>query len=202
MEKLDNTKIEFWNKFKRWHLDDIDICLANNANYAATKTMLSLIDSLGGFYGGLIEYNNIYYVPAGGGSRSKKIYDINNKSFEKSGSKKQFLNFTKNYLHEFFETKLPFGKNIRLSDVLYEHFRCGIIHEGQPKFGTGITKENTPIVIYTNYKNIPVVLNILALRDMLRRAVFEYERDLSDNKQPERMIRWQIRYDFLTQLKF
>jgi len=199
---MNNEQRDFWDTLKRWHLDDIDKCLAVEANYAATKTMLSFIDVLGAFYGGLIKYKGKYYVPAGGGGRSKKPVIINGKSYEVSGTKNQFLNFTKNYLHEFFEARVPIGKKMRLSDVLYDHFRCGMIHEGHSKLGTGIARVNTPIVIYSNYDNVPVVLNILALRDMLRRATFEYERDLFGVKQLERMRRWQERYDFLAKLKF
>lgn len=199
---MNDVQKDFWDKLKRWHLDDIDICLANNANYAATKTMLSFIDVLGAFYGGLIEHKGKYYVLAGGGSRTKKRIKINKKLYEESGTKKQFLNFTKNYLNEFFQYKLKVkSKKVNLAGILYDHFRCGMIHEGHPKSGTGILRENSPIIIYYNYGGLKVALNILALRDMLRRAVFKFEQDLSDSKQPERMARWEERFNYLYKLK-
>ena len=199
---MNKQEIDFWEKLKRWHLDDIDKCLAVNANYAAAKTMLSLIDALGALYGGLIEYKGKYYVLAGGCSRSKITKKIYRKQYEESGTKKQFLNFTKNYLNEFFQYKIKVkSKEILLADILYDHFRCGLIHEGHPKFGTGICRENNLNFFYFNYGGVRVALNILALRDMLRRATFAYERDLFDKRQPEKMKRWKERFRFLSKLK-
>ncbi|MBU0999196.1 hypothetical protein KKG24_02715 [Patescibacteria group bacterium] len=194
--------MDFWEKLKRWHLDDIDKCLVVNANYAATKTMLSLVDALGALYGGLIEHKGKYYVLVGDGSRSKATIKLYRKQYEESGTKKQFLNFTKNYLNEFFQYKTKVkSREILLADILYDHFRCGLIHEGHPKFGTGICRENNFNFFILNSGGVKIALNILALRDMLRRAVFTYEKDLFDKTQPERMKRWKERFKYLSKLR-
>lgn len=198
---------EFWDKLKRWHLDDIDICLANNANYAATKMMLSFIDILGGFHGGLIHIEKDDLgkkidgdlVRAGGGGRSNKITKVNNISYEKSGSRKEFLNFVKNYINEFNRIRYKTGKkNWSATEILYDCFRCGLMHEGYSKFGTGIIKSNDREIIKLDIPNIPIVLNIVYLRDLVRRATFEFENDVFKKKLKYKIIRWKDRYDYLT----
>lgn len=200
---MNDEQKDIWERFKRWHLDDIDKCLAIQANYAATKTMLSFIDALGAFYGGLIEHRGKSYVlPGGNRKHIGKTKQMNSKIYEQTSTKKQFLNFVKNYMTEFFKYKVVSGnKQIRLSDILYDHFRCGMIHEGHPKYGTGIIRENSRVIAYENYGGVRVALNILTLRDMLRNAVFSYEKDLADQDQKERMIRWLERYNYLGQQK-
>jgi hypothetical protein len=218
---MDQQEKEFWDKLKRWHLDDIDICLANGANYAATKTMLSLIDALGGFYGGLVEkeVNEIYecknckkqkffkkkkyLVRAGGGGRSKNIktYNVDGVIYEESGSKKEFLNFVNNYINEFYKIKIKSKtKKWRAAEILYDHFRCGLIHEGHSKFGTGITNYND-MEIFKYDLGVPIALNIVCLRDLVRRAIFEFEKDVFHKKIKERVIRWEDRFNYLSELK-
>lgn len=201
MIDMNAQELDFWEKLKRWHLDDIDICIGNGANYAATKMMLTLIDILGALYGGLVQKGDNYYVLAGGGRGNAKTVVIDKVTYEKSGTKAQFKNFVKNYMHEFYEIFISTNnKRIRAVEVLYNHFRCGLVHEGHSKYGTGIIRENNDQLI--SQRGLYITLNILALRDLVRKAMFNFEKDLNDNKQPERMIRWRIRYKYLMESKF
>ena len=196
---MNNEQIEFWNKLKRRHLDDIDKCLAINANYAATKTMLSFIDVLGSFYCGLIESNKNYYIPVSAESNIKKPAIINGKKYKRSGSGQCFVKFTKKYLGGIFKYKIKVGgKFVSASEILYNHFRCGMIHEGHSKYGTGIFRENLGALFIPDINGLEIALNILALRDTLRNATFNYENDLLLPKDPFIYERWFERYNYLT----
>lgn len=197
---------EFWERLKDWHLNDIDICLANGANYAAARTMLSYVDILGGFYGGLIKREGDYCVRVQEPGTSKNSVKINNDEYEKSGTKKQFFRFVRKYMNAFYRIKVKvrtehIEKELRLADILYDHFRCGLVHEGHPKLGTEIVRENSDVILRVRSDfnvNKPLAsLNILALRDKLRSATFQFERDLNDASHPERLARWRERYEFL-----
>ncbi|MBI5071885.1 hypothetical protein HZB93_03285 [Candidatus Falkowbacteria bacterium] len=192
---MNEEEKEFWEKLKRWHLDDVDICIGNNANYAASKMMLTLIDILGAFHGGMIRYKSKYYVLPGGKRKQKsKTIKIEGKNYEQTTNKEQFLSFLKNYIHEFYEIKVKHGsKEKRAAEILYDHFRCGLVHEGHSKLGTGLARINNAEPIIN--KDGLLVLNILALRDLVRRATFKFEKDLNKEKM---LKRWRERYNFLT----
>jgi hypothetical protein len=188
MEITDNEK-QNWDSLKRWHLDDIDI--------------------LGGFYSGLIfkekddsdKKINKYLVRSGGNRRnkSKKIYRVNNKEYEESGSKEVFLNFVKNYINEFYKIKIKTNKKSwSAAEILYDHFRCGFMHEGHAKLGTGIVKSNDKEIIKFNIENVPIVLNILYLRDLVRKAVFEFEDDVFVKQEKANVRRFKDRFEYLT----
>lgn len=193
---MTDEEINFWIRLRDWNLNDIDKCLSSNINYGAAKLMLSYIDILGGFYGGLIQEERKYYVRPGGDGRSKnlKIIEINGVKYTESGSKEQFLSFVKNYINEFY--KIKFEKK-SAAEYLYDHFRCGLIHEGHPKIGTGITKLNNKELLLFDHPIVPIVLNIQYLRDCLRAATFEYEDDVFVKNIKERVIRWRDRFQYL-----
>lgn len=200
MKFMNDEQREIWEKLKRWHFDDIEKCLNADANFAAAKMELTFIDILGAFYGGLIEDKGQYYVLKGRGRYSKNIKTcvINGRIYEETGTKRQFLNFTKNYLNEFYIFKIKSNsKKIIAADILYEHFRCGLIHEGFPKYGTGIYKSNDG-ELFSFDQGVKVALNIITLRDRLMIAVEEFENDLIKK---ERIMRWQQRFDYLNKLK-
>jgi len=206
-------QIKFWNKIKRWNLQNIEICLANNANSSALLTMLAFIDFLGGFYGGLIrkkvvhenEKKSIEWLVRAGGQRkkTKEYYKIDEINYEKSGPRDQFLNFVKNYMNVFHKTRFKKnGKSRIAADILYDHFRCGFVHEGFSKTGTGIIREHNNVVWIINDPSCPIILNIYALRDLLRKSVFEYEKDVFEKKLKERTVRWKDRYKYIMEFKF
>lgn len=186
---MNSIEKNFWDTLKHWVLDDIDVCLDHNANVGATKLIFSAIEVFGSFYVGRGYKNNENLVRAKAGS---------GKQVEKAGSKKAFKAFVKSYLPEF--NKVIFninGKRIKAADLLYTHFRCGLIHEGVMKVGTGIVKENWRDLFVPAPKGFLTFLNIHAMRDYLRTAVNSFDKDLSDLNQPERLRRWGDRYKFL-----
>lgn len=214
----------FWEKFKRWHLGSIDRCIANDVNFGAATLILTTIDALGGFYKGLIEKEiiEIYkcrkcgdkkrlkrkkWLVRMGGNRTNpanKIYTINGINYEESNSKGAFVNFIKNYMRDFFEMVQKGTKKKRAVEILYSHFRNGLVHEGGPKIGTGVYRNYTPELFKPNPgQKIFMAINLLSFRDRFVKALYDYEKDLFDiENQPERLNRWRDRFNYLKTIKF
>jgi len=213
----------FWEQFKRYHLEDIDRCIANNANFGALTLILITIDALGGFYKGLIEkeIEEVYeckncrirrrnkkkkWVVRVGGNRvdlAKKTYIINGIKYEESNSRDVFVNFIKNYMRDFFKEVQKGTRKKRAVEILYSHFRNGLIHEGVPKIGTTVYRRYTP-ELFESYphQEIFMRINLLSFRDRFLKALYDYERDLFDINQPERLKRWRDRFNYLKTIKF
>lgn len=212
---------EFWEKFKRWHLESIDRCIANDVNFGAITLILITTNALGGFYKGLIEkevtevyeckkYNNKRKVKKKkwlvrvGGSRAnpaKKIYFINGIKYEESSNRDVFVNFIKNYMRDFFREVQKGTKKKRAVEILYSHFRNGLVHEGGPKIGTGVYRSYSP-ELFKSYpqQKIFMAINLLSFRDRFVKALYDYERDLFGLK--ERLTRWRDRFNYLKTIKF
>ena len=213
----------FWEKFKRWHLESIDRCIANDVNFGAATLILITIDALGGFYKGLIEkeVEEIYkckkcgsqkkirkkkWLVRVGGNRvnpAKKIYSIDGIKYEESNSRDVFVNFIKNYMRDFFKEVQEGTKKKRAVEILYSHFRNGLVHESGPKIGTGVYRSYSP-ELFKSYpkQKIFMAINLLSFRDRFVKAFYDYEKDLFNEKQPERLKRWRDRFDYLKTTKF
>jgi len=207
MTKQEKT---FWEKFKRWHIESIDRCIANNVNFGAATLILTTIDALGGFYKGLIEKKvnrKKKLLVRMGGSRAnppKKIYTIKGVKYEESSSRDVFVNFIKNYMRDFFEEVQKGTRKKRAVEILYSHFRNGLVHEGGPKIGTGVYRNYSP-ELFKSYpkQKIFMAINLLSFRDRFVKALYDYEKDLFDIKnQPERLKRWRDRFNYLKTIKF
>lgn len=202
-QKLTDDQTTFWKDLTNRFENDIKKCLDAQANYSATIVMLTYIDILGSFYGGLTKYEKSkseYYVRGGGAGRSKKskkTKTINNIIYEESGTKEQFKNFIKNHIDEIYSYRS--SKNISGTDLIYEHFRCGMIHEGNPRFGMGIFRNSSSNLFienhYTENQNkYDIVLNIIKLFELIKCARTKFDQSL---RQKNRIVRWNERYNFL-----
>jgi len=213
---------EFWDQYKRWYLDDIERCFKSSANFATMTLILTTIDSLGGFYNGLIKtkITKIYkcsscevikkikkkkwLVPLGGKrlKLAKEIYNIKGHSYEVSGNRDVFVNFIKNYMNNFYQKVLQGTKEKRAVEILYSHFRNGFVHEGGPKFGTGIYKSDSS-ELFKPYPKIGIfmAINLTSFYKYFKNAFADYENDLFDIKQPERLDRWRVRMNYLLGFK-
>ncbi len=214
---MNRTELEFWNEYKRWYLADINKCYNCDANFATVTTILTSIDALGGFYKGLVlkelteerrcercnNINNIknkkWLVPVGGKrlKPAKKIYAIDGVKYEESGNRDVFVSFIKNYMHEFYGN-VSENINKKAVEILYSHFRNGFIHEGGPKFGTGIYREDSE-ELYKPYpeSGIIMAINVTSFKKYFEIAFDNYEKALFDKKKPERLCRWRTRYKYM-----
>lgn len=177
----------FWKKFIKWTLDDIDVCIKHDANAGAAKLMCAAIDSFGSFYVGKgFEGDENKVRPQGGSS---------NTSSEQSGVRKAFIAFGSNYLYELktFIIRIDgLGKKNGV-EILYDHFRNGLIHAGMPEVGLEIIRENDQEILLQKNGYIALI-NIIALRSSLSSGLEKFTADLNDKNQPERLIRWRDRY--------
>lgn len=185
---------EFWNRLKRWTLNDIDICLGHNANVGAAKLMCCAIESFGSFYIGRGFNEDERRVRPKGGSGENRASRV--------GVKNAFVAFVKNYISELnsFILRIEGLGKKNGGELLYDHFRNNLIHEGSPSIGIGIIREEGNRILVRAEGYIALV-NLLALRNALERAITSYDGGLNDEAQPERLRRWRDRYNDLKRFK-
>lgn len=187
---MNKEEKEFWNRFIRWTLNDIDTCFKYKANVGAAKLICTAIDSFGSFYIGRGFENDEQQVRPKGGSRSSRP--------TKAGSRDAFVSFISNYMPEINKFILSIegiGKK-NGSELLYDHFRNGLIHGGLPGIGLGIVRKRDKKVLLPS-KGYIALINLPALKSVLKVAVKHYSKDLSNNGLPERLRRWRDRFNYL-----
>lgn len=123
-------KEPFLDRMMRWMSHDVKICMANDAYIGAMTLMMTDIAALAGFYAG----------------REKEKPEDDHNEFERFF--RDFFNLAKDsnyhdliyYLDEEHRNKL----------VIYDHFRCGLVHEHLMKSGNAVDKGLTkPYVFFS-----------------------------------------------------
>ena len=186
---MNEEEKNFWDLFKAWTLNDINICFKNRANIATVILICCAIDAFGSFYigRGFMGKENLVR-PSGGSGGSKP---------EEAGSRNAFVAFASNYIPEAKGFVIKLGtKKKNGTEFLYDNFRNGLIHGAIPHGGVGIVRKRDR-KIFVGVSQYGYLINIRPFKTALRRAVEQYDRDLRDSKQPERLVRWRDRYRFL-----
>jgi len=186
---MNKKETVFWEQFIKWTLDDIDVCIKYNANVGAAKLICSAIDSFGSFYVGRGFMGDENRVRPKGGSGNTD---------EKSGVRDAFVAFGSNYMSDlktFIVTIDGLGKKNGV-EILYDHFRNGLIHAGMPGIGLGIVR-NDDQNVFLRKDGFVAMVNIIALRSALDCGLKKFTVDLNDSNQPERLVRWRDRYSSL-----
>lgn len=179
----------FWDSFKRWTIDDIDICFKYKANVATAKLICCAIDAFGSFYIGRGFRGRESLVRPGGGSGSSNP--------EKKGSRDAFVAFSSNYIYEAKNLVIKVGgKKKNGTEFLYDNFRNGLIHGGVPSGGVGIVRTKSK-KIFVGISAQGILINLRPFKTSLKQAIRSYDKDLKDLNQPERLKRWRDRYRYL-----
>lgn len=166
---MDENEKDFWEKFKKWQIDDIQIAINCKSYVSAAKLICCAIDSIAGFRFG---------------------------ANSNHGSKFRFTNFVKEFMPSF-KTRLKCTKP-RVKDGLvvwetqykrsviemfYNNFRSGLIHEGLPGIGTEIVFYHNTKVLFSSPNADLVRFNILGLFEYLKNALEVYEKRLVIEKE-------------------
>jgi len=184
----------FWNRFTRWTLADIDTCYKYKANVGAAKLICAAVDAIGSFYAGRGYENDEQKIrPKGGSGKSETT---------RAGSRDAFIAFVSNYMPEIkkFILRIEDVGKKNGAELLYDHFRNGLIHEGLPNIGLGIVRRKDKKVLLPAEGYVALV-NLPALKTTFKQAVKEYSKSLNDNSQPERLHRWRDRYLYLKRFR-
>lgn len=155
---MNTQEKEFLERFKRWHLDDIEKAIHAEAYVGAAKLICCAIDAFSGFRFGAVNYQ---------------------------GSKPRFISFVKEFMPKF-RYRLLAKRNGRviykrsILEMLYNNFRSGLIHEGLPGIGTNIFKDEKLNLLFKTPKPDILEINILGLFEYLKSAIGEYEKRLTE----------------------
>lgn len=157
---MNNKEIFFWNKFKRWHLNDIEKAIKADANVGAAKLICCALDALAGFRFGATKYE---------------------------GSKSRFLSFVKEFMPAFKRRlKLKSGGIIlyrrSVLEMFYNNFRSGLVHEGLPGIGTEIIKDKNKNLLYITPTPDLLQINILGLFEYLKVTFDTYDKRLKSER--------------------
>lgn len=191
---MNGEEKNFWKRFVEWTLADIDICLKYKANVGAAKLICAAIDSFGSFYIGRGFKSKENDVRPKGGSGHTQA--------EKAGSRDAFIAFVSNYMPNLKKFVLGIEGIGRKNgaELLYDHFRNGLIHEGLPEIGIGIARKRDKRILLSAEGYIALV-NLFPLKSALKSAVKQYTKELNAKNQPERLQRWRDRFNHLKRFK-
>lgn len=182
---LNDSETKYWQQYKVDLLQGIDDCLKQDQLLAVGKLIFCAIDSLAAFY---IGYNDNrsknQKVMAGGGGRSQgNIY-------ENSSVGKYFDNYLKNCCDKIYRENIELNtQKEALRDLLYNDYRCGLVHEGRPKRNLGTNKNNK--LLFSDSS-----LSMTKMRDLLSDSIKVFDKELKSNDY--RVRRWRDRYNYLT----
>lgn len=155
---MNRQEKEFWERFKRWHLDDIEKAVKAGAYVGAAKLICCAIDALSGFRFGAATY---------------------------AGSKFRFISFMKEFMPRFkYRLLAKSGGEVRYKrsvlEMFYKSFRSGLIHEGLPGVGTGVFRDEDVHLLFRTPTPDRLEINIFALSAYLKFAFKEYEKKLNN----------------------
>jgi len=167
----------FWFTYKNDLLQGISEEIQRKNEIAAGKLLFCAIDAMGLFYKGAFIKQGDWYVLPGGNGNPRSTND------EKSGSKDCFCNYLKNCWPE----KLPTSF---CKDILYEIYRCGLIHEGRPKKDYQISINEKFFIRKT--------LSILKGYELFLKSIDTFEKYLETESC--RVNRWKARYDYMNKI--
>lgn len=191
---MNKEEKDFWKRYVRWTLDDIDICYKHKANVGAAKLICAAVDALGSFYVGRGYENDEQKIRAKGGSGKSGIV--------RAGSRDAFIAFVSNYMPEIkkFILRIEDVGKKNGAELLYDHFRNGLIHEGLPGIGLGIIRKRDKR-FFLPAEGFVALVNLPALKATFKQAVRKYSKSLNDDSQPERLHRWRDRYLYLKRFR-
>lgn len=181
---LTKNEKNYWKKYKTDLLQGIDVCLNKNQLFAAGKLIFCAFDSLAAFY---IGYNDKRSrnkkVLSGGGGRSRgNIY-------ESSSVKKYFDNYLKNCCNHIYRKTIKINnKKEAMREVLYEDYRCGLVHEGRPKRNLKLSMDKKSLFDNSS-------LSLIIMKKILLNSIKIFDGQLGKNGY--RVRRWRERYDYL-----
>ncbi len=162
----------FLDRTIRWMRHDVEICMKSDAYVGAMKLMLGDVAALAGFYSGR--------------TTSKPKND-----------EKEFMTFFDTYFHEL--NSLPHSiilkpmDGTRPKNLIYTHFRCGLVHEHLMKFGTAIDRRDDNNYLYLTDSG--VTINIM-------KFYRDYLQTLEDYFQDVKQGRDNIGENFIARAKF
>jgi len=154
---MNRQEKEFWARFKRWCLQDIEKAIQVEAYVGAAKLICCAIDALSGFRFGATSY---------------------------AGSKFRFISFMKEFMPRFkYRLVAKSGGKVlykrSILEMFYDNFRSGLIHEGLPGIGTGVFKNEDTHLLFRTPTPEKLEINIFGLFEYLKFAFGEYEKKLN-----------------------
>jgi len=155
-----NSEEPFIDKMIRWMKHDVKVCMDNDAYVGAMKLMMNDISALAGFYAGR--------------NTPKPSPPITDEI--------EFMNFFDNYFKVL--NALPHSiilkpvQGMKVINLIYTHFRCGLIHEHLMKNGTAIDKRGDNEYLYLTQGGITININCL-YNDYLK-TLEEYYSDVKN----------------------
>lgn len=157
---MDYNEEKFWENYKKELVNPIDVLIRNNKDIAASKLILSGIDSLAGFYAGRVRMGLV---------------------------KETFIDFVEKYMPKFDSIKFTGEKLINFktgneiekpSEILYHIFRNDLIHDGTLGIGVEVYRDTDIKILWTGSGMQIFRINILGFFEYYKKAIKEYEKDL------------------------
>lgn len=168
-----SSQESFLDRLTRWFTHDVDVCMNNDAFIGAMTLMLCHISALSSYYSG--------------------------RTIERVQSdEKEFLDFYKKYFIVFPVITQPkindrTGK-IKSVSIIYNHFRCGLIHEGLMKNGTALDRGRDKPSFYIHQSSGDIVLNVDHFYEDYKKVIEKYKKDIRHDKT--------IQTSFISRAKF
>jgi len=173
---------KFWENYKKKLVNPIDVLIENHHDIAATKLILSGIDSLAGFYAGRVRSGSV---------------------------RKTFIDFVEEYMPKFDSIKFTGVKLINFktkkeikkpSEILYDIFRNDLIHDGTLGIGVEVYRDKDIRILWAGSGIDIFRINILGFFEYYKKAIKEYEKDLfTDNALKENFSN---KYNIVTDFSF
>lgn len=163
---MDKDQKEFWKNYKKELINPIDVLISNGHYSAASKLILSGIDSLAGFYSGRITFGQV---------------------------SSSFIQFVEQYMSKFndltFSTSGNVLKNrktghtiIKPTEILFYIFRNDMIHDGSLGIGVEIYKDDNYKVLWSGSGFQIFRINIVGFFEYFKKAIIDYENDLNHDE--------------------
>jgi len=191
--RMTRQEKNFWNKFKKQSLDDIEFLIKNNKDISALRNILCMIDALAGFFTGRkdkgVEKSWFSYIDR----VMKRVKNLNIK-----GSNLYFPNL-KIYSYHRRERNTGSRKKQNIENccaLLYSIYRTGVIHDGMLPVSFFITKTNNNVwIIRKGDKQYKIGIDVVRLSDALRDSIERYEKSFESD--PKRIKNFRKRFQFL-----
>lgn len=181
---LDKEEELYWKKYKIDLLQGVANCLKKKQLLAAGKLIFCAFDSLAAFYVGYNDKRgrNQKVMSGGDGRSCGNIY-------ESSLIREYFDNYLKNCCDKIYGVNITINtQQENLRDVLYNDYRCGLIHEGRPKRNLKVNSDKK--LLFSDYS-----LSLIKMQNLLLNSAEIFDQELK--KDGYRVSRWRDRYKYL-----
>lgn len=170
-----NDQESFLDRLTRWFTHDVKVCIENDAFIGAMTLMLCHISAFASYYSG-------------------RVVD------RPQNDEKEFLDFYQKYFTVFPVITQPQIDNrtgrIKEVSLIYNHFRCGLIHEGLMKKGTALDRGIEKPNFYIHINSRDIVLNVDHFYEDYKKVIQKYKNDVR-NDDPRG-----IKQNFINRAKF